>query len=100
MNIQDKEKLNECLKLIESTTVGAPLTWLWTWDTIKFYAFNDNDYSTNLTEDQLWEKLCEAVSTGNSFTLEYGSEHHQESVLEWLLNRDYIQEKESEDDNE
>ena len=37
MKPQDKDKLNECLEILQSTDLGLSLVWLWTWDTIKYY---------------------------------------------------------------
>jgi hypothetical protein len=52
----------------------------------------------------MWDNLCEAVEAGMGFSLEYGAEQHQEDVLEWMLNREYIVdtmfEEEEEDEDE
>jgi hypothetical protein len=40
--------------------------------------------------DDMWEHLCEAVSAGQGFSLEWGAEQHQQEVLEWMLDREYI----------
>ena len=89
MKPEDKDKLNECLKILQSTDLGLSLVWLWTWDTIK-YTMQDDNYKATVTEDQIWEHLCEAVEAGMGFSLEYGAEQHNDDVLEWMLNRDYI----------
>ena len=34
MKPADKDKLNECLKILDTTDLGLSLVWLWTWSTI------------------------------------------------------------------
>jgi len=85
----DKDKLNECISILDSTDLGLSLVWLWTWSTIKDI-LSDSEYKANVTEDQMWDHLCEAVTSGNGFSLEYGAEQHQDDVIEWMMNRDYI----------
>jgi hypothetical protein len=104
MKPDDKDKLNECLKILDSTDLGLSLVWLWTWSTVKGI-LEDETYRASVTEDQMWEHLCEAVEAGMGFSLEYGAEQHNEDVLEWMLNRDYIvdtmfEEEEEEEDKE
>jgi hypothetical protein len=48
----------------------------------------------------MWMNLCEAVEAGQGFSLEYGAEQHQDDVLEWMLNRDYIVDTMFEEDEE
>jgi hypothetical protein len=48
----------------------------------------------------MWDNLFEAVSAGHGFSLEYGAEQHQDDVLEWMMNRDYIVDTMFEDDEE
>ncbi len=52
----------------------------------------DSRYDTDLLNlrDEMWDHLCEAVEAGQGFSLEYGAEQHNDDVLEWMLNRDYI----------
>jgi len=99
MKPADKDKLNECITILESTDLGLSLVWLWTWDVIK-YNMQDADFVCTVTEDQMWEHLCEAVEAGHGFSLEYGAEQHQEDVLEWMTNRDYIVDTMFEEDEE
>jgi hypothetical protein len=89
MKPEDKDKLNECLKILDSTDLGLSLVWLWTWSTIR-NIFEDETYKQNVTIDQMWDHLCEAVEAGQGFSLEYGAEQHQEEVLDWMMSRDYI----------
>jgi hypothetical protein len=85
----DKEKLDQCLDILDSTDLGLSLVWLWTWSTIKNF-MEDGEWECTQTEDQMWDNLCEAVAAGHGFTLEYGAEQHYEDVLEWMTNRDYL----------
>lgn len=104
MKPEDKDKLNKCLEILDSTDLGLSLVWLWTWSTIN-NILDDENYNAKVTQDQMWEHLCEAVESGQGFSLEYGAEQHQDDVLEWMLNRDYItdpewEEEEDEDEDE
>ena len=89
MKPEDKDKLNECLKILDSTDLGLSLVWLWTWSTIKGFR-NDTNWEVVATEDEMWTHLCEAVEAGMGFSLEYGAEQHYEDVMQWMLNRDYM----------
>ena len=89
MKPDDKDKLNQCLEILDTTDLGLSLVWLWTWSTIT-NILDDPEYKAKVTQDQMWEHLCEAVSNGAGFSLEYGAEQHQEDVFEWMLNREYI----------
>ena len=77
----DKDKLNECLNILDSTDLGLSMVWLWTWSTIKGF-MQDETFIMKRTEDQMWEHLCEAVDAGQGFSLEYGSEQHYEEVMD------------------
>ena len=99
MKPEDKDKLNECLKILDSTDLGLSLVWLWTWSTIN-NIFEDETYKHNVTIDDMWGHLCEAVEAGQGFSLEYGAEQHQDDVLEWMMNRDYIVDTMFEEDEE
>jgi len=53
----------------------------------------------------MWDCLCEAVEAGHGFSLEYGAEQHNEDVMEWMLNREYMvdsmfEDEEDEDEDE
>lgn len=104
MKPDDKDKLNECITILESTDLGLSLVWLWTWDIIKSI-MSGGDYTVNVTEDEMWTNLCEAVEAGQGFSLEYGAEQTYDDILEWMLNREYIvdpldEEEEDEDEGE
>ena len=89
MKPEDKDKLNACLEILDSTDLGLSLVWLWTWSTIN-NILDDETYKAKVTQDQMWDHLCEAVEAGQGFSLEYGAEQHQDDVIEWMTNRDYV----------
>ena len=99
MKPEDKDKLNECIAILDTTDLGLSLVWLWTWSTITDI-LEDETYRAKVTEDQMWDHLCEAVETGQGFSLEYGAEQHQDDVIEWMTNRDYIVDTMFEEDEE
>jgi len=103
MKPDDKDKLNKCLEILDTTDLGLSLVWLWTWSTID-NILHDETFKAKATRDEMWDHLCEAVSAGQGFSLEYGAEQHHEDVLEWMLNREYIVdtmfEEEEEDEDE
>jgi hypothetical protein len=99
MKPEDKDKLNKCLEILDSTDLGLSLVWLWTWSTIN-NILDDETYRAKVTQDEMWDHLCEAVEAGQGFSLEYGAEQHQDDVLEWMTNRDYIVDTMFEEDEE
>ena len=99
MKNEDKDKLNACLEILDSTDLGLSMVWLWTWSTID-NILKDETYKAKVTMDDMWGHLCEAVEAGQGFSLEYGAEQHQDDVLEWMMNRDYIVDTMFEDDEE
>jgi hypothetical protein len=104
MKPEDKDKLNKCLEILDTTDLGLSLVWLWTWSTIN-NILDDETYKAKVTQDDMWNHLCEAVEAGQGFSLEYGAEQHQDDVIEWMTNRDYIvdtmfEEEEDEDEDE
>ena len=84
-SVGDLERLNHCLNTLDSTDLGQSMVWLWTWSLIKD-AMKDEQYKFNLTELQVWEKLCLDVKDGIEFTLEYGADQMSENVTDWLIN--------------
>lgn len=89
MRPDDKDKLNKCLEILDSTDLGLSLVWLWTWSTIG-NILDDDTWQAEVSMDEMWDHLCEAVSAGQGFSLEWGAEQHQQEVLEWMLDREYI----------
>ena len=98
MKPDDKDKLNQCLEILDTTDLGLSLVWLWTWSTIT-NILDDPEWKPVATIDEMWDNLCEAVQNGAGFSLEYGAEQHQQDVLDWMLNRDYISDPFDDDDD-
>jgi len=104
MRPDDKDKLNQCLTILESTDLGLSLVWLWTWSTVKNF-MEDTEYRFNFSEDEIWDKLVEATKAGHGFSLEYGAEQNYEDIRDWLTDNDIMtdlmfEEDEDEDDSE
>ena len=97
MKSDDKDKLNKCLEILDTTDLGLSMVWLWTWSTIRDIMNDTSSWNIKVTEDQIWNYLGEAVSAGQGFSLEYGADQHYEDVVEWMSNRDYIMDLEEED---
>ena len=98
MRPDDKDKLNQCLDILDTTDLGLSLVWLWTWSSIKDN-MGDSDYVCTKTEDEMWANLCEAVEAGQGFSLEYGADQHHEDVRDWMFSRGYLEDPmEAEDD--
>ena len=93
-----KDKLNQCIDILESTNLGLPLVWLWTWDIIK-YNMNDDEFKCTVTEDEMWIHLCNAIEAGHGFSLEYGADQIWEDVRDWMIENEYLLEPEDEDEN-
>ena len=96
MKTSDKDKLNQCLDILDTTDLGLSLVWLWTWSQIK-YNMDDLDFTCTVTEDEMWNHLCEAVESGMGFSLEFGVEQLSEDVREWMFSRGYLVDSEEED---
>ena len=92
MKPEDKDKLDECLKILDSTDLGLSLVWLWTWSTIR-NILEDDDFATTVTPDEMWGHLCAAVKAGDGFSLEYGVEQHQSDIVDWMTNSGFITDK-------
>ena len=99
MRPDDKDKLNKCLEILDTTDLGLSMVWLWTWSTIG-NILEDETFKAKVTKDQMWDYLCEAVEAGQGFSLEYGAEQHHDDVLEWMMNRDYIVDTMFEEDDD
>jgi hypothetical protein len=99
MKPDDKDKLNKCLEILDTTDLGLSMVWLWTWSTIN-NIMEDETFKINVTQDQMWGHLCEAVEAGQGFSLEWGAEQHNEEVLDWMMNRGYILDPEDLDEDE
>ena len=99
MKPDDKDKLNKCIQILESTDLGLSLVWLWTWDTMKSIA-EGGDYELLTDEDGMWEMLCLSTEDGYGFSLEYGAEQLYDDVLEWMLRKEILADIEEDEDEE
>lgn len=91
----DKEKLNQCLDILDSTDLGLSMVWLYTWSLVKSF-LEDGDYDQLVSEDEAWELLCKAVQDGYGFSLEYGAEQHYDDVRDWMFSNGLISDIEEE----
>lgn len=96
MKADDKDKLNKCLDILDSTDLGLSLVWLWTWSTVKNF-LEDGEFDQLVSEDEAWDLLTKAVASGHSFSLEYGAEQHYDEVLDWMIEAGLIGELEDEE---
>ena len=99
MKPDDKDKLNKCIEILDTTDLGLSMVWLWTWSTI-LNNFDDETMVMKVSKDEMWGHLCEAVEAGQGFSLEYGAEQHYDDVQEWMLNRGYMVDSMFEDDED
>ena len=100
MKAEDKDKLNKCLEILDSTDLGLSLVWLWTWNTIKNFMDDNDSWRITITEQEAWDNLCEAVTNGKGFSLEYGAEQHYEDVMDWMQDNGYMVDTMFNDDEE
>ena len=99
MKSDDKDQLNKCLEILDTTDLGLSMVWLWTWSTIN-NILEDESYKAKVSKDDMWDNLCKAVISGHGFSLEYGAEQHHDDVTEWMINSDYIVDTMFEEDEE
>lgn len=103
MHPGDKDKLNKCLDILDTTDLGLSLVWLWTWSTICSTIEENDSWKVNVTKDEMWDHLVSAVESGRAFSLEYGAEQHYDEVTDWMQDNGWIAdnmfvEEENEDD--
>jgi hypothetical protein len=89
MKTEDRDKLSKCIGILGTTSLGLPMVWLWTWNTI-IDILDDETYHSQVNLDTVWTGLCEAVEAGQGFSLEYGSDQHYDDVRDWMLSKEYI----------
>ena len=97
MKTEDRDKLNKCLEILQTTNLGLPMVWLWTWSTI-VDILDDATYHAQVNIDTVWTGLVEAVQAGKGFSLEYGAEQHYDDVLEWMQEKEYVMDPVEEED--
>jgi hypothetical protein len=85
----DKEKLDQCLEILDSTDLGMSLVWLWTWSTIK-EILDGGEWDQLVSEDEAWDILAKDVARGYEFTLQWGVEDHYEHVQDWMIDKGLI----------
>ena len=91
MKPDNKEKLNQCIDILDSTDLGMSLVWLWTWSTVKDL-MGDLDLDQLVSEDEAWDLLVGAVESGEGFTLEHGADEHYEHVRDWAMSNGLVTE--------
>lgn len=96
MKTADRDKLHKCLEILQTTNLGLPMVWLWTWSTI-VDILDDPTYHPQVNLDTVWTKLCEDVSAGKVFSLEYGAEQHWDEVTDWMHENEFIIEPDQEE---
>ena len=102
----DKEKLDQCLDILDTTDLGLSMVWLWVWCTIR-EKLENGDYQQLLSADESWDLLVKAVESGQGFSLTYGADELDEHITDWMienglityLDEDYLEEDEEEQDN-
>jgi hypothetical protein len=91
MKTEDRDKLSKCIGILNTTNLGLPMVWLWTWSVI-IDILDDETYHAQVNLDTVWTGLVEAVQSGYGFSLEYGAEQHYDDVVEWMQKKEYIME--------
>lgn len=77
-----RDALDAIIEELEALPVYPSLVWLWAWDTIKAQYEGDD-------LNAVWEKFFyEAGDEG--WTMEYGTEHMQDHVMDWLIKNNFI----------
>jgi hypothetical protein len=99
MKTEDRDKLHKCLEILQTTNLGLPMVWLWTWSTI-VDILDDETYHAQVNLDTVWTGLVEAVQAGYGFSLEYGAEQHYDDVVEWMQKKEYVMEPLEEEDED
>jgi hypothetical protein len=99
MKTEDRDKLSKCIGILNTTNLGLPMVWLWTWSVI-IDILDDETYHSQVNLDTVWTGLVEAVESGKGFSLEYGAEQHYDDVLDWMQEKEYIMEPLDEEDED
>lgn len=82
-----RDGLDHVIEVLDALPIFPSLVWLWAWDTIKT-SYGQDD----LTE--VWEKFFYGAGD-DGWTMEYGTEHMQEHVNDWLIKNNFISEEEN-----
>ena len=94
--VKIKMQLDQIIDHLNNMNVPMPLIWLWVWDIIrdKYESYetksewNDFVVTERTTLDIIWEKLWAYPPA--DFTLEYGAEHMDEAILDWMIDNDFL----------
>ena len=88
--------INKLIDGLQELSVFPSLAWLYTWDIVKdkldyYHEQSAEEYVTNskFTEKDVWDMFW-ADADKNAFTLEFGTEQLDETVFDWMLERDII----------
>lgn len=89
-------KLNQIIDNITDLGVFPSLMWVWTWDIIKdkldsYSPDGGEDYVVNdkFTEADVFQMFWQDIDK-YQFTLEYGSEALDDSIFEWMIDKDIV----------
>ena len=89
-------KLNSLLEGLKTLDVFPSLTWLWAWDVVvdKFENYSegvDDEYTiaTGMTLPNIFKRFWEDADQ-NGFTLEFGTEDLDESIFDWMIDKDIL----------
>ena len=77
-----RDGLDQVIEILDALPIFPSLVWLWAWDTIKT-SYGQDD----LTE--VWEKFFYTAGD-EGWTMEYGTEHMQEHVNDWLIKNNFV----------
>ena len=64
------------------------LLWVWIWDSI-VNRMSDNTFLFNVGKRTIFNALL-AEASQQGFTLEFGTEHLEEHLQDWLLKKDFM----------
>jgi hypothetical protein len=93
---QIRMQLDQMVDHLNNMPIGASLVWLWSWDLIrdKYNTYKDihdyDDYviTEGTTLDKIWDKLW--ANPPSEFTLEYGAEFIDESIIDWMIDNEFL----------
>lgn len=99
------DQLQTMIAKLKEVSAFPSLVWLWTWDSIvdKYDSYQSGDeyYKTN-TDIPLHEvfKLLWEDADVTGFTLEFGTEDHDESVFDWMVDKNILIDVEADAEDE
>ena len=100
-----KDVYKDITSIIDSISelpVGQPLVWVWVWDIAKqihedMQGGGEPEYCLTMDIEEMWE-LFWTQADKNGFSLTYGDEALYESVRDWMIDQEIIEEYEEEED--